>query len=868
LSFILYGLRQYKRNHTNENYFLGGKKISWKKSMFSIVATETSLLTFMSLPGIGYRGENLFFLQLAMGYIVGRFMSAYLLIPMYYKSNIISIYELIGNSFGKFIQRIAAFIFLITRLLADGVRFLLTAIVIQQILGISIELCIVIIGVATLFYSILGGVKTIINIDSVQFFIYIFGGFFSVFYLLYSLDLNLFSTLISFFNQDILKLSTTSSSFIYDSYFFLNAFIGGVLLSFCSHGVDYMMVQRAMCTKTLNDAQKSITGSGFLVFFQFILFLFIGYLLSDFYNYKSITFQKDREFAHFIINDLPVGIKGLLIAGVLSAAMSTLSSSINSLSSSTIIDFKINFGKNTKFIIGFFWSIMLVGAALIFDESNEALIITGIKIASFTYGILLSFFILAKLNMKFSKFSIIIGTFLGFLSVFISSSNNIAWTLLIFICVFVNIFFTSMIHILETRISKKLNFGIFFITLQILSILFISKYMFPGPTSYGIDIFFKKHIDLVHKKNIGVLAIKSSVDKNGNHLVDLLIKEKNTNLIKIFSPEHGFYSDVANGEIVNDSNYFDIDIVSLYGNNRKPLDKDLKNIDILIIDIQDVGSSYYTYLSTVTYMLEAAEKNGISVILLDRPNPLGMLVYGPIRDNFSFIGLHPIPIRHGMTIGELSTMINEEGWLNNNIKVSNLKVIKMKKIPKTNQFYEWIPPSPNIPNKATAFLYNGICLFEGTNISEGRGTNQPFRLIGAPWINSKKLIDYIKEIKKTKYGNKLIVKESQFIPLSSKGAKNPKYENQVCNGIFIEYLDLSIEPIDLVIDLLSYFHNNYDQFLFKDNFFDKLYGNSNLRNSIIKREDLNKLRKSIDNDVIKFKEYRKSYLMYKQKHKQ
>ena len=152
--------------------------------MFSIVATETSLLTFMSLPGIGFRGENLFFLQLAIGYVIGRILSAYFLIPMYYKSNIISIYELIGHQFGAFIQKIASFIFLITRLLADGVRFLLTAIVIQQILGISIELCIIIIGIATLFYSILGGVKTIINIDAIQFFIYIFGGIFSIFYIL------------------------------------------------------------------------------------------------------------------------------------------------------------------------------------------------------------------------------------------------------------------------------------------------------------------------------------------------------------------------------------------------------------------------------------------------------------------------------------------------------------------------------------------------------------------------------------------------------------------------------------------------------------------------------------------------------------
>ena len=346
-------------------------------------------------------------------------------------------------------------IFLITRLLADGVRFLLTAIVIQQILGISIELCIIIIGIATLFYSILGGVKTIINIDAIQFFIYIFGGIFSIFYILYYLDFNFLNSLGTFLNQDLIKLTTDGSSFLFDSYFFVNALIGGVLLSFCSHGVDYMMVQRAMCTKNLGAAQKSIIGSGFLVFIQFIIFLFIGYLLAEYYSLKDVSFQKDREFAHFIINDLPIGIKGLLVAGVLSAAMSTLSSSINSLSSSSIIDFKIDFGGRTKFIIGFFWSILLVGVALFFDESNEALIITGIKIASFTYGILLSFFILTKFNIKFSKQSIMIGSFFGFVSVFIASSNNVAWTLLILICSTVNITLTLLAHILETKISKQ-----------------------------------------------------------------------------------------------------------------------------------------------------------------------------------------------------------------------------------------------------------------------------------------------------------------------------------------------------------------------------------------------------------------------------
>ena len=210
-----------------------------------------------------------------------------------------------------------------------------------------------------------------------------------------------------------------------------------------------MMVQRALCTKDLKSAQKSIIGSGFLVFFQFLIFLFVGYLLAKFYSNSNVIFEKDREFAHFIISDLPIGIKGILVAGVFSAAMSTLSSSINSLTSSTFIDFDIKFTNKKKFLVGLFWSLALTSMALIFDESNDALIITGIKIASFTYGILLSYFILLKINLDFSKTSIIIGNIFGLIVVYLCSYFGIAWTLLILICFIVNLVLTLMVNFIE-----------------------------------------------------------------------------------------------------------------------------------------------------------------------------------------------------------------------------------------------------------------------------------------------------------------------------------------------------------------------------------------------------------------------------------
>ena len=417
--------------------------------MFSIVATETSLLTFMSLPGIGFREDNLFFLQLGLGYIIGRILSAYFLIPMYYHSNVISIYELIGKRFNIKVQKLSSIIFLITRLLADGVRFLLTAIVIQYILDIPIEYCILIIGIVTLVYSIFGGVKTIIQIDSIQFFIYVFGGLFTIIYILKTSNIDFYDSISSFFNKEIFKIST--DSVFYDPYFFFNALIGGVFLSFCSHGIDYMMVQRALCTKDIKSAQKSMIGSGFLVFVQFIIFLFVGYLLSEFYLDKNIEFTKDREFAYFIMKDLPFGIKGILIAGVLSAAMSTLSSSINALSSSSIIDLKINLGNQTKLYIGIFWSILLMGIALFFDEGNEALIITGIKIASFTYGILLALFVLVKIDKKFSNLSLLLGMIVAFSSVLLFSFYGIAWTLLILIGFSINIGVVFLINAIEEK---------------------------------------------------------------------------------------------------------------------------------------------------------------------------------------------------------------------------------------------------------------------------------------------------------------------------------------------------------------------------------------------------------------------------------
>ena len=377
---------------------------------------------------------------------------------------------------------------------------------------------------------------------------------------------------------------------------------------------------------------------------------------------------------------------------------------------------------------------------------------------------------------------------------------------------------------------------------------------------YGIDVLVNNQFSELTNKRVGVLANSASIDKNGNNIIDILIDNSHFSLIKIFAPEHGFEANYSAGEKFNDGTHKNLKVISLYGDNKKPLYKDVADLDVILIDIQDIGSTYYTYLSTVTYMLEVAAKHNISIIVLDRPNPIGRTIYGPKKENFNFIGLHPIPIRHGMTIGELCYMINEEGWLSN--KIDDLKIIKMRNFKEISDFNNWFSPSPNIPDLKTAFLYNGTCLFEGTNLSEGRGTQAPFQYIGAPWVNSKQLVDYINNSNIKKYGSKIKIKEIEFIPKSNEGAKNPKYENQTCYGISID-IDRSLEPIEFSLYLLEYFYNHYDEFLFNNNFFDILYGSSDFR-ECLEDDDCNieTIFDDITKDIIEFNKAREKYLLY------
>jgi len=451
LGFSLYGILQGRLNSSSEDYFLGGRNIPWIVAMFSIVATETSVLTFISVPGLAYR-DNWFFLQLALGYIIGRILVSFILLPQYFNSGITSIYEVIGNNFGHNVQKIASGIFLITRVLADGVRFLATSVVVQVITGWSLPFSVLIIGFITLVYTLSGGIKTIVWIDTIQFILYLFGGIISIIAAFNYLDLPLQNILFDLESNGKLAMMNIYGDALDDPYYFISAILGGALLSFSSHGVDYMMVQRLLGTKNLVSAKKAMIGSGIFVFIQFVIFLFAGsliYLVMD-----GITIQKDREFTTFIINYLPIGIKGLLLAGVLSAAMSTLSSSINSLASSTVSDW-LN-GKSSlkkSRLISLIWGMLLILIALLFDEGDSSVVIIGLQIASYTYGGLLGLFLLNKFNIKFNSISLIVGLISSLLIVFYLNNINVVWTWFIGISVLVNILFTLLTEIV---INKKI----------------------------------------------------------------------------------------------------------------------------------------------------------------------------------------------------------------------------------------------------------------------------------------------------------------------------------------------------------------------------------------------------------------------------
>ncbi|SDS03938.1 Uncharacterized conserved protein YbbC, DUF1343 family [Formosa sp. Hel1_31_208] len=369
------------------------------------------------------------------------------------------------------------------------------------------------------------------------------------------------------------------------------------------------------------------------------------------------------------------------------------------------------------------------------------------------------------------------------------------------------------------------------------------------------------YLPLLEDKRIGIVANQTSVlevierraigpstmgnAKVTHHLVDYLHDYSAITVSKVFAPEHGFRGTADAGEVVKDGidTKTGIPIVSLYGKNKKPSPEQLADLDLVIFDIQDVGARFYTYISSLHYVMEACAEANIPMLILDRPNPNGHYVDGPIleQEHQSFVGMHPIPVVHGMTIGEYAKMINGQAWLKDRM-TCDITIIEMRNYSHNKSYSLPIQPSPNLPNDLAINLYPSLCFFEGTNVNAGRGTSKQFQIYGSPYLD------------KTVYNFK-------YIPMPNNGAKYPKHDNVLCYGE-----DLSsrskMKQLDLSY-LIRAYKNSIDKPKFFNDFFTKLAGTTDLRQQIesgISEEDI---RTTWEKGLKEFKKTRVKYLIYK-----
>jgi uncharacterized protein YbbC (DUF1343 family) len=353
---------------------------------------------------------------------------------------------------------------------------------------------------------------------------------------------------------------------------------------------------------------------------------------------------------------------------------------------------------------------------------------------------------------------------------------------------------------------------------------------------------------LLKDKKVALVVNQTSIVKD-KHLVDTLLK-LGVNIQVIFAPEHGIRGKADAGEIISDTkdSKTGLPVISLYGKKKKPLAEDLRNVDVILFDIQDVGVRFYTYISTLHYVMEACAENNLPLILLDRPNPNAYFVDGPMLDPAfkSFIGMHPVPVVYGMTIGEYAQMINGEGWLTNQ-PTCKLTVIDCKNYTHDSYYELPVKPSPNLPNIRSVLLYPSTCFFEGTTLSLGRGTEKQFQVIGHPKISSA----------------------YSFTPMPNEGAKDPPLNGQKCYGTDLSNVTtgsiIQSKKIDLSY-LLEYYKKMTDlneKFFLDNNFIDKLAGSDQLRKQILAGKNEQEIKETWKPGLEAFHKIRAKYLIYK-----
>ncbi|MBD3905735.1 DUF1343 domain-containing protein [Chryseobacterium sp. Ch-15] len=353
------------------------------------------------------------------------------------------------------------------------------------------------------------------------------------------------------------------------------------------------------------------------------------------------------------------------------------------------------------------------------------------------------------------------------------------------------------------------------------------------------------YLPLLKNKTIGIVTNQTGLLNDKTHLVDFLVKN-NIKIKAIFAPEHGFRGDADAGEKVK--NGVDvktgIPIVSLYGNNKKPKPEQLKGIDIVVFDIQDVGVRFYTYISTLTYLMEAAAENNVEIMVLDRPNPHDGYIDGPVLKKKweSFVGMHEVPVVYGLTIGEYGKMVNGEKWLKNGVQ-AKYTLVEMKNYHKKKRYPILDKPSPNLPNDKSINLYPSLCFFEGTQVSVGRGTGLPFQIYGSPWTKD---LPY------------------QFTPKPNFGAKEPFLNGKLCYGENLSEYSKNLREINLewLIKAYKNYKNPQQDFFLKNLFFDKLAGSDELRKQIISGKSEKEIKSSWKTDLEKFSKIRSKYIVY------
>ena len=402
------GLRLSGRQRDIKDYFIGDRRLPWWAVCLSVVATETSALTVISVPGIAYLGD-VTFLQVAVGYLIGRIVVAFLLLPRYYRGEMTTAYAYLGLRFGRGMQATASVTFLFTRLLADGVRLFAAAIPMKIVLdsfglGVSYFAIIAVMGAVTILYTLVGGIRAVVWVDVLQMGLYVLGGIVALAVIAVNLDVNFLSVAAEEGKTRFLDLTSDPVSSPYAT---VTAVLGGALLSTASHGADQIIVQRLLGCRSLRDAQKAVIVSGVVVFAQFALFLTVGLALYSYFERATIErlgmSTSDELFPVFIAEGLPPGLSGLLLAGIIAAAMSTLSSSLSALSSSSMSDLYQRFSRRTLsdgealrlsrlFTLG--WGLVFIAAAAMFTGTDNPVVELGLSVASITYGGLLGAFFL------------------------------------------------------------------------------------------------------------------------------------------------------------------------------------------------------------------------------------------------------------------------------------------------------------------------------------------------------------------------------------------------------------------------------------------------------------------------------------------